>query len=75
MIQFIQRIIRDGDVFAGLLPRLLFEAGSIFISKSLVHLYRQQKPAEDETGQVVELIINYATTTCKPTKFDNHKSL
>ena len=64
-------MIKEGDLFAGLIPRILFEAGTIFIGKTLIHLYRQngdgleQYTGQEKDSKIVEVVINYATSACK----------
>jgi len=55
---------KEGDFFAGLFPRLLCEVSCIFISKSLIHLFRNNIGTEDDANRKIgEAVIQYATST------------
>jgi len=66
-------MIKEGGIFSGLLPSLLYEIGNIFISKSLIYLYRKNKkeidahlPFEESSNDVtVDIVVNFSTSMCE----------
>jgi len=64
--------IKEGGLFAGLIPRLAFEFGSIFIVRSAMHLYRQHaaellssgddKKTKETSESVAQLAISHVTS-------------
>ena len=68
----IKESIKEGGLFAGLIPRLAFEFGSIFIVRSAMHLYRQHaaellssgddKKTKDTSESVAQLAISHVTS-------------
>jgi hypothetical protein len=63
-------MIKEGGIFSGLFPSLLYEIGNIFISKSLIYFYRKNKkeidgllPFEESSNDVtIEIVSNFSTS-------------
>jgi len=62
-------LVKNGGIYSGIVPHLLYEAGNIFITKTLMHLYVQNKKeigeylgSEDSKDTYIEMIVNLATS-------------
>lgn len=55
------------DLFAGMIPKLLFEASNIFIGNTLIYMYKKTteeiKDESSETSLHISHVIKYATNT------------
>ena len=67
MYYFFKDTVRKGELFAGLVPKLIYEMSIIFGSNTLVHLYNELKSDDmDETvDKVFPSLINMAVSVCK----------
>jgi len=61
--------IKEGGLLAGLIPRLCYEFGTIFIVKTAMHMYKRHcaemvgddKKTKDTTESVVQLLVGHVT--------------
>lgn len=64
----IKDVFLSGDIFAGLIPRIAFEASVTFISKSLKYLSRENGDLlgiEKNNQTYFDIAIDHVTNICK----------